>query len=105
MSISKVITAPGGSKKRTGNYAHIKVNRLKNKQRLVALFGGERSACGYKTCISALHFHHRDPQQRSLGIPTKGHGQNFEALLEEAKKRVLVCSNCHHEIREGIVVV
>lgn len=102
MSISSVVTSVDGTKKRVGNYAHVKANRLRNKQRLVAQFGGKCKFCGYSRSLSALHFHHINPKEKSFTIASKGKGKNFIALLEEAQKCILVCANCHHEIHDGI---
>ncbi len=74
-------------------------NRRRNvRKKLVEEFGGECVKCGYKKYIGALDFHHTDPNGKDFGISSKGFTLSYEKMLEEAKKCILVCSNCHREI-------
>ena len=76
--------------------------RLKNtKAKLVAMFGGKCSKCGYDRCYAALEFHHSDPSKKETGISRLLTGR-IEKAVEEAKKCVLVCRNCHAEIHESL---
>ena len=70
--------------------------RIKAKKLLVEYKGGECERCGYKKCIDALDFHHRDPSEKDFTIA--GKSWSFERLKKEADKCILVCSNCHREI-------
>ncbi len=74
----------------------IRQRHRRQKRALVMEFGGRCIRCGYNKSFVALDFHHRDPDSKSFGI---GHGYNRSmlALIEEAKKCDLLCSNCHRE--------
>lgn len=74
----------------------------KKKQRLVNALGGKCCLCGYNKCLSALQFHHTDPNQKDFAISDNAH-MAFEKALEEAKKCILVCANCHREIHAGLI--
>ena len=76
--------------------------RRRNKQRLLEEFGGACELCGYKRCSRNLHFHHYCPKTKSFGIGQGDTTRAYKTLLEEAKKCILVCSNCHGEVEEGV---
>ena len=61
--------------------------------------------CGYSKSLWALEFHHEDRKAKSFSI-SKGinSGKSLNKLLEEAKKCILVCSNCHAEIEEDLIL-
>jgi hypothetical protein len=75
------------------------------KAKLVAELGGECQLCGYSKCQEALQFHHTSPEEKSFGIAFKGVTIAYERLLEEAKKCVLLCANCHAEVEAGITEI
>jgi len=77
-------------------------NRRKKKEKLVAMFGGKCVVCGYKKYAGALDFHHTDPKTKSFALSVKGLSYSWDSLMEEAKKCVLVCKNCHTEIEAKI---
>jgi len=62
--------------------------------------GGECVNCGYKRCMSALHFHHLNPHEKDFNISSK---TNWNNIVIELEKCVLLCSNCHCEAHEGII--
>ena len=66
--------------------------------------GGKCCLCGYDKCKSALEFHHTDGETKEFGISNKINC-SWDKILEELKKCVLVCSNCHREIHEGLIDV
>jgi 5-methylcytosine-specific restriction endonuclease McrA len=76
--------------------------RRKNKRILVQEHGGQCVLCGYNKSIRALHFHHVDPTQKSFGLAFKGKTPGIKKMREEAKKCVLLCSNCHMEVEDGM---
>lgn len=77
-------------------------NRRKKKEELVALFGGACVVCGYKKYAGALDFHHTNPKNKKFALSVKGLSYSRTSLLNEAKKCVLVCKNCHMEIEAGM---
>ncbi len=79
------------------NYRYLKNSRIRLKEKLVEYKGGKCERCGYNKCITALEFHHLDPNEKEFGVG------NFEVLSfdkckKEVDKCILVCSNCHREI-------
>lgn len=64
--------------------------------------GGKCQECGYSKCIGALEFHHTDPSTKEFGI-----AKNFvcrERLIKELEKCKLLCSNCHREAHEAMLI-
>ena len=79
--------------------------RRRAKLRLIAAAGGRCVLCGYDRHPGALHFHHLDPKQKRYTLSRAGHTRNFAEALEEAKKCVLLCANCHAEVERGVAAV
>jgi 5-methylcytosine-specific restriction endonuclease McrA len=77
--------------------------RKRTKQRLIDYKGGECELCGYKKCNRALQFHHLNPEKKDFSI--SGKSVSFEKLKDEVKKCILVCSNCHSEIHDGLITL
>lgn len=76
-----------------------KQRRNKIKRQAVDYKGGKCCICGYNKSLSALDFHHRNPQEKDLNI-AHCHG-TFEKLKPELNKCDLVCCRCHREIHDG----
>jgi hypothetical protein len=80
------------------NYKSQQARGLERKKQLIEIAGGECCDGGYKRNISALEFHHLDPEEKSFGIDLrKCSCANWESLVKEVKKCVLICANCHRE--------
>ena len=78
------------------------------KKQLVKYKGGKCEICGYDKCLSALHFHHKNPNQKdfSLSDYTKRNKKvDMSILYEEVDKCILVCANCHAEIHDRIEIL
>lgn len=60
--------------------------------------------CGYNRSKRSLHFHHINPKNKKFGIST-GHCRSWERVKKELDKCVLVCSNCHGEITDGLIKI
>lgn len=60
-----------------------------------------KSNAGCKMCGDKRHyvldFHHEDPQTKEFSIGENVH-HSIEKVLEETKKCIVVCSNCHREL-------
>lgn len=56
--------------------------------------------CSYSKCIGALEFHHIDPNTKVKYVTP--HRVGFEKALEEAKKCMVLCANCHREEHERL---
>ncbi len=68
---------------------------------LVREAGGCCALCGYDRYIGSLHFHHLDPGTKSFGVSERGLARSLARAREEARKCVLLCSNCHGEVEAG----
>jgi transposase len=78
--------------------------RRKMKTILVAEAGGACCRCGYSRTMRALHFHHLDPAEKRLELNARGVALSLDTLRAEARKCVLLCSNCHAEVEEGALL-
>jgi hypothetical protein len=77
--------------------------RKNTKRKLIEGFGGACACCGYDKCADALELHHLDPLEKEFGLGSiMANPKKWEALVDEAKKCVLLCSNCHREHHAGI---
>lgn len=76
----------------------IRERSRKQKLILVEEHGGKCIKCGYNKFISALHFHHRDPSQKSFHL---NGSRSLETKRKEAQKCDLLCANCHAEHTHG----
>lgn len=80
--------------------------RNKTKERMTESMGGECVCCGYKVCQRSLDFHHLDPSEKELSFgKMRAEPHAWSKIVEELRKCVLVCSNCHGEIHEGLIEV
>jgi transposase-like protein len=79
--------------------------RRKVKMILVEEAGGCCCICGYRRNMRALHFHHLEPAQKRHEINAKGVAIALDRLRGEAQKCVLLCSNCHAEVEDGMAAV
>lgn len=84
------------------NVQAVTFRRRKVKRLVVEHFGGKCTRCGYNKTIKALAFHHKDPKKKDFGIGEKGNTMSLVKTIKEAKKCILLCSNCHIEIHEEI---
>lgn len=85
------------------NTKNVKNYRTRAKNRLVEIFGGSCNICGYNKTVTALEYHHIDESTKEFGISERGWTRSFERVLNEAKKCIMVCSNCHREIHAGLI--
>ncbi|HTB70209.1 MAG TPA: helix-turn-helix domain-containing protein [Solirubrobacteraceae bacterium] len=76
--------------------------RQRVKQILVDEAGGCCMLCGYDRSVAGLHFHHLDPREKQFGVAEGGMARSIARLRVEARKCVLLCSNCHAEVEAGI---
>jgi len=75
--------------------SHNRTTYKERKQQILnALNLKECNICGYDKCIASLHFHHTDNNKEF----TISGNQSLKRSIEEAKKCILVCANCHGEI-------
>ena len=81
---------------------HIK----KRKKDLVSVLGGKCCICGFDAYIEALDFHHIDPTTKNFGLgASNAVTKALDKQLEEAKKCVLLCANCHRGVHAGYLQI
>jgi len=71
-------------------------------QKAIEYKGGKCTICGYSKSTRALSFHHLNPAEKSFGISARGITRSWKKVQNELDKCVLVCSNCHAEIHDGL---
>ena len=80
------------------------VNFIKRrKTNLKKVFHSRCCLCGFDAFQDALEFHHVNPEEKSFSIC--GSNNQTKALatqLEEMKKCILVCANCHRGIHQNL---
>jgi hypothetical protein len=70
------------------------VNRVKR------IFGCK--SCGYKKCVSALEFHHRDASKKDDSISLMVlRCSSLKRIKDEIRKCDILCANCHREFHAG----
>lgn len=81
------------------NYYEAQQHRAwSRKLELVKMMGGCCSRCGYDKNLSALEFHHVNPEEKTMQLDSRHlANSSMEKIIEESKKCVLLCSNCHKE--------
>ncbi len=67
--------------------------------------GGKCMLCGYNKSPRALSFHHLDPKKKDFGVAAKGFTRSWESVKNEIDKCILICSNCHMEVHDGITKI
>ncbi len=115
-SVKKVSNITGNSvetvlkyvktKKRSKQYTNsesVILWRKRVKLKLTEYKGGKCEVCGYDKCVRALEFHHKNPKEKDFQI--SGKSLSFDKLKVEVDKCILVCSNCHCEIHDGLINV
>ncbi len=78
--------------------------RRRVKQILVEEAGGACCLCGYDRCLAALEFHHLDPEEKRFQMSAR-FARSLARVRAEARKCVLLCSNCHAEAEAGVAVL
>lgn len=76
-------------------YSQYKRADIRKKQ-MISSLGGCCSKCGYNKNYAALEFHHI--KDKSFNLDSRNiSNTSMTKLLEELKKCILLCSNCHRE--------
>lgn len=84
------------------SYNNVKDSRKRLKERLTYIMGNKCAICNYDKCISALEFHHLNPEEKDFALGTNAN-ISYEKARQEVKKCILVCANCHREIHAGLI--
>jgi hypothetical protein len=70
--------------------------RYTTKLKAIKYKGGKCLHCGFNKHLSALTFHHADPDDKSFSISSVGLTKKWSDLTIELDKCILLCANCHH---------
>lgn len=89
--------------KKRKNVEYVQRRRHKIKEMAIEYKGGCCQCCGYSKSKRALEFHHLDPTEKDFNISHKGHSRSWERVKKELDKCILLCSNCHAEIHDGLI--
>jgi len=88
------------------SYAAQQRRGRERKLELIRLKGERCEYCGYKKNYAALEFHHPDPRQKEFQLDLRTLSNRcWDAVMIEAKKCVLLCSNCHAELHNSECVL
>lgn len=86
-------------------YEYMKKSRRDLKLFAVNYLGNQCSICGYKKCLRALVFHHKNPTEKDFQIGTQSfYTLNKKELMVELDKCILVCANCHAELHDIVSI-
>ena len=81
----------------------VKEWRRNIKQKLIVCMGSKCQICNYNKSQNALEFHHINPDEKDFSISSvRANPKNWNTIVRELKKCILLCSNCHKEVHEGI---
>lgn len=88
---------------RAARGSHVVSWRQRTKLKAIAYKGGACQVCGYSRSVRSLEFHHLDPAKKDFGIG--GCSLAWGRIEKELDKCVLLCSNCHGEVHDGLLAV
>ena len=76
-------------------------HRRKRRNEIIYFMGGKCALCGYDKDPSALEMHHLNPLEKQYQL-SSGNCKRIQDDIEEAKKCILLCANCHRETHSGM---
>ena len=85
------------------NSDRVQAWRKRAKAKVVAICGGKCNLCGYDRLQTALEFHHLDPSEKDFSVTGATNTKRLSLMIEEVRKCILVCANCHREIHGGLI--
>lgn len=62
--------------------------------------GGKCQRCGYNAYLGALDFHHINSDEKDFTVGNRDF--KLKECIEEIKKCVMICSNCHRELHANL---
>ena len=72
-------------KQQTNTYHSQTIRSLTRKIDLIKMMGGGCSVCGYNKNLSALHFHHKNSEEKQFKLDARIlSNRNWQAILVEA---------------------
>lgn len=97
LKVVREICYKNAKRKFCNKYAYEQIKNYRQKMKLAAILykGSKCQKCGYNDNISALEFHHENPNEKEFGISASHVA--WEKMKKELDKCILLCSNCHRE--------
>jgi predicted nucleic acid-binding Zn ribbon protein len=77
--------------------------RQRTKQRAIFYKGGCCQLCRYDKSVRALQFHHLSEGEKDFNISSVS--KAWQTIKNELDKCVLLCSNCHAEVHDGLISI
>lgn len=66
--------------------------------------GGKCYICGYDRCNAAFDLHHINPEEKKFSFGgIRANPVAWQRIVEELKKCIMLCANCHREVENGLV--
>ncbi len=92
--------------------AFLKQWHYSNRQQWINLFKElnvtQCANCGYNKCFNAIDFHHMNPEEKEFIISPllvkKFTKERVELVMNELKKCIPLCANCHRELHSNTKV-
>jgi hypothetical protein len=85
---------------------YVKKWRKKVKEVIVGCMGGKCQICGYDRCDKALELHHINPEEKDFSFGfILASCRSWELIYSEISKCILLCSNCHREVHDGMTLI
>lgn len=85
------------------NSQAVKDWRVRTKARIIEAMGNKCNICGYDKCNGALELHHINPDEKEFSFASiRANPKSWDKIVEELKKCVLLCANCHREVEMGV---
>lgn len=72
----------------------------KESKTILIIRGGCCVRCGYSKCLTALDFHHINPDEKEFNISRIIRIKDQSIVYKELGKCVILCANCHREEHE-----
>ena len=72
------------------------------RQKALVYKGVRCQKCGYDRCMETLEFHHLASSRKDFGISSKGYTRSWVKIRQELDKCILLCANCHREVRSEL---
>lgn len=81
------------------SYPAQKERGLRRKINLYQEAGGKCTRCGYKKNLASLSFHHLEAKTKDFKLDARSlSNRTLKKVMDEFKKCILLCHNCHAEV-------
>lgn len=84
----------------------VKEWRRRTKERIIESLGGKCAICGYNKCSNVFDIHHLNPKDKEFSLASiRANPKSWNSIVEELRKCVLLCANCHREVHADFSLV